>query len=116
MTTYQMSPKQNGTRLRKDHTTFAATITSYNAGQVIEGDEMWTAPADGSEVKKGDEWMHVTQVNGVKVPPGWMARIHKGVEICVDYIEIVGEVPQQGTPEWFDLIAPDGTKARYVKA
>lgn len=115
MTTYQMSPKQNGTRLRKDHTTFAAAITSYNAGQVIEGDEMWTAPADGSEVKKGDQWMHVTHVNGVKVAPGWMARIHKGVEICGDYIEIVGEVPPQGTPDWFDLIAPDGTKTHYVK-
>ena len=56
---YTMNPINNGTRLRKDHNTYSGVISSYNAGQLIEGDEIWEAPADGLEVKKGDKWLRV---------------------------------------------------------
>jgi hypothetical protein len=52
MAQYKMTPINNGTRMRTDHNVFAAVITSYNCGQVVVGDELWEAPADGSEVKK----------------------------------------------------------------
>lgn len=93
MTLYSMTPISNGTRLRKEHNTFSAVIASYNRGQLIVGDEVWEAPADGNEVKKGDKWLHVIRVDGVVVQPGWMAVSHKGVPICSDFKEI-GDDPQ----------------------
>ena len=115
MTTYQMTPIDNGTRLRKDHNTFAAVITSYSKGQLVEGDDLWIAPADGNEVKKGDEWLHVTKVDGVSVPGGWMAQIHKGILICDNFKIVTPDpTPTPTFPESFTLVDPQGNKAEYA--
>jgi hypothetical protein len=117
MTQYSMTPINNGTRLRTDHNVFAAVITSYNRGQLIVGDELWEAPADGSEVKKGDKWLRVTSVDGVNLTErGWMAYIHKGVAVCNNFKEIEGTDPNPTPifPESFTLVDPSGAKAEYV--
>lgn len=117
MTQYSMTPINNGTRLRTDHNVFAAVITSYNRGQLIVGDELWEAPADGSEVKKGDKWLRVTSVDGVNLTErGWMAYIHKGVAVCNNFKEIEGPGPNPTPvfPESFTLVDPSGAKAEYV--
>ena len=61
MTQYSMTPINNGTRMRIDHNVFASVIASYARGLLIVGDELWVAPADGNEVKKGDQWLKVKQ-------------------------------------------------------
>jgi hypothetical protein len=117
MTQYSMTPINNGTRLRADHNVFAAVITSYNRGQLIVGDEIWEAPADGSEVKRGDKWLRVTSVDGVNLTErGWMAYIHKGVAVCNNFTEIVAPPPPPTPvfPESFVLTDPNGAKAEYV--
>lgn len=116
MTQYSMTPINSGTRMRKDHNTFAAVIASYARGQVVVGDEIWEAPADGSEVKKGDKWLHVTSVDGVNVTErGWMAYIHKGTPICDNFKEIEDPEPPPTPvfPETFTLVDPSGAKAEY---
>ncbi len=115
MTQYSMTPINSGTRMRKDHSTFAAVVASFARGQVVVGDEVWTAPADGSEVKKGDKWLHVTSVDGVNVTErGWMAYIHKGVPICDNFTEVVEPPPPTPVfPESFTLTDPSGAKAEY---
>lgn len=121
MTQYSMTPISNGTRLRTDHSTFSSVITSYNRGQLIVGDEIWEAPADGSEVKKGDKWLHATSVDGVNLTDqGWMALIHKGYPICDNFKEIEDPAPPPAPPpaptfpESFTLVDPSGAKAEYV--
>lgn len=116
MTQYSMTPISSGTRLRVDHNTFSAVITSYGRGQLIVGHELWEAPADGSEVKKGDKWLHVTSVDGINLAEtGWMAYIHKGYPICEDF-KIIEEPNPPGPvfPESFTLVDPSGAKAEYV--
>lgn len=95
-----MTPISNGTRLRKDHTTFAEVINSYNRGRVVVGDEVWEATADGREVHKGDKWLHVISVDGVPAN-GWMAIRHKGVPICEDFMEIGEPQPGETFPQSF---------------
>ncbi len=117
MTSYSMTPINNGTRMRTDHNVFASVITSYNRGQLVVGDEIWEAPADGSEVKKGDKWLHVTSVDGVNVTErGWMAYIHKGVPVSNNFTEIEAPPPPPTPvfPESFVLTDPSGAKAEYV--
>ena len=55
MTQYSMTPLNNGTRMRTDHNTFATIITSYNRGQLVVGNEIWEAPADGPEASRPRE-------------------------------------------------------------
>lgn len=116
MTTYSMTPINNGTRMRKDHNVFAENILSYNKGQVVICDEIWEAPADGTEVKKGDKWGKVISVDGVNVAErGWMAYIHKGVTICNNFKEVeTTPHPAPMFPESFVLTDPSGEKAEYV--
>lgn len=120
MTQYSMTPINSGTRLRADHNTYATVITSYGRGQVILGDELWEAPANGAEVYKGDKWLHVIAVDGVNLTErGWMAYIHKGLKICENF-EVIGDVPDVPPPpvsvfpESFTLTDPEGRKAEYV--
>lgn len=117
MTTYKMTTINSGTRIRADHNVFAAVVTSVNAAVQVTGSELWTAPADGSEVKAGDKWVKVTY-NGFT---GWMAYIHKGVAICNNF-QTIADVPpvdpppvptEPVFPEWFTLTDPNGVKARY---
>jgi len=116
MTQYSMTPINNGTRLRSDHNTSSSVVTSYNRGQLIVGDEIWEATADGSEVKKGDKWLHVTSVDGVNLTDmGWMAYVHKGVPVCNNFKEISDPTPPPPVfPESFTLTDPSGAKAEYV--
>lgn len=85
-----MTTLGSGTRIRKDHTTFADVVDTKAINVTVTGDKLWTAPADGSEVKQGDKWLHVVQQSGLN---GWMALIHKGVAYCKDFKEIAVEPP-----------------------
>jgi hypothetical protein len=133
-----MQPKENRTRLRVTHDVFSfvidvvngkvvnpalSVVTSFNAGDLLKGDEKWIAPADGNEVKQGDIWLHVTHRNGVPlITPGWTAYIHKGVPICINLEEekIVPPPPPPPVvtpvfPDSFILTEPkSGAKAEYV--
>lgn len=89
MSIHQATIIGNGTRLRDTHSTFGNVIASYGANQVVRGNLLWTAPADGNEVKKGDVWIFVTHVDGKELTSkGWMAVTHKGVPICKDLKEV----------------------------
>ncbi len=116
MTQYSMTPFNSGTRMRTDHNVFASVVASYGRGQLIVGDELWEAPADGNEVKKGDKWIRVTSVDGVNVAErGWMAYIHKGTPIC-DNFKIITDPDPNPTPVFpdsFTLTDPSGAKAEY---
>jgi hypothetical protein len=117
MTQYSMTPINNGTRMRSDHNVLSTVIASYNRGQLVVGDELWTAPADGPDVKKGDKWVKVKSVDGVIVAErGWMALIHKGVAVCNNFQEIEDPDPPPTPvfPESFVLTDPNGAKAEYV--
>ncbi len=116
MTQYSMTPITSGTRMRSDHNTFSSVVASYGRGQLIVGDEIWEALADGSEVKKGDKWLRVTSVDGINLTErGWMAYIHKGVPICDNFkvIEEPNPTPTPVFPESFTLTDPSGAKAEY---
>jgi hypothetical protein len=126
MTKYTMTPIANGTRLRTDHNTFATIIDvnpnligvqSFDQGTLLEGTELWTAPADGNEVKKNDKWLYVVKANGVTLAvPGWTAYIHKGQPICNNFKEITDPTipPAPIFPQSFTLVNPDGSKAEYI--
>jgi len=116
MTQFSMTPISNGTRMRADHNTFARVVASFNRGQLVVGDEVWEAPADGSEVKKGDKWLRVVSVDGVNVAErGWMALVHKGFPICDNFKEIEDPTPPTPVfPESFTLVDPSGARAEYV--
>lgn len=104
MTTYRMTPIKSGTRVRKDHNTFAEVLTSYAPPVQMEGTDLWEAPADGNEVRKGDKWLFVTKADGVRLTfPGWMAYIHKGVPICKNFLVVddVPSPPEEKFPESF---------------
>jgi len=134
MTTYSMTPINNGTRLRKDHNVFAlvidvdtsaANVQSFNAGDVLTGDDLWEAPADGAEVKRLDKWVHVTHRNGVRLPEsGWTALVHKGVPVCNNFkvvettpppIDPVVQFPQSYILTDNDPKSPKyGKRAEYI--
>lgn len=121
MTTYfTMTPISNNTRLRDGHSTYDDKIASYNAGQLIRGDEVWEAPADGSEVKKGDKWLHVTHVDGVALAEnerGWMAYIHKGFPICDNFQEHEDSGSgggDGGTGETVYVVLPIGVEVKAI--
>jgi lysozyme len=100
MTQYSITPMTSGTRMRSDHTVFAGVLkTDLKPTDLIIGDEVWTAAADGLEVKKGDTWMKVLSVNGVPVPVrGWTAIVHKGVPICNNF-KVLGDTTPPVDPE-----------------
>lgn len=117
MAQYKMTPIINGTRLRTDHNVFSSVVQQYNRGQVIVGDELWEAPADDNEVKKGDKWLKVKSVDGVNVTTrGWMAYIHKGVAVSNNFEEIPDPDPDPTPvfPESFILTDPNGARAEYI--
>lgn len=80
MTEYTMNVINDGTRIRTNHDVFASVVTSVKRGVTVRGTEVWTAPADGAEVFKGDKWM--------KMSNGWMAYIHKGKPVCDNFQEV----------------------------
>ncbi len=130
MTTYSMTPISSRTRMRVDHNTYAdvidvdpiaANVQSFNMGDLLKGDDIWVAPADGDEVKKGDTWLHVTHRNGAALKvSGWTALTHKGYPICKNFT-VIGEPPPPPPPpepipfpDEFTLTNHDGSKARFI--
>lgn len=120
MITYSMTPVNNGTRRRKDHNTFSAyVLPSVDSGVLVEGDELWIAPADGNEVRKDDRWLKITKVGGVAVTETlWMAQIHKGLIICDNFKEVITDpapnpTPTPTFPQSFILTDPSGVRAEY---
>jgi hypothetical protein len=116
MTNYTMNPINNGTRLRSEPNTLSTTLGAYNKTSNVVGTEIWTAPADGAEVRKGDRWLKVSKVDDVEVS-GWMAIVHKGTAVCTNLKEIEDEVdpPVSQFPDSFVLTDPKtGSKAEYV--
>lgn len=113
MTVYNMTTISSNTRIRQDHNTSAAILTSVNANVTVTGTEKWTALTDGYEVKAGDIWVKVTYNNVT----GWMAYIHKGQPICKNLVEAT---PPSSTspifPEYFILTDPEGRTQRFNKA
>jgi hypothetical protein len=117
MTTYSMTPISNGTAFRDGHSTVGTIVKlRVSANVVVLGDAVWTAPADGNEVKKGDTWLHVIAIDGAAVD-GWMAIVHKGYPICDNFKEVVSTPPPVVDPpmfpESFVLTDPSGNKAEY---
>jgi lysozyme len=103
----------NGTRMRADHNTFASVLTSFPANTELEGEEVWDAPADGNEVRKGDKWLFVNKVNGIPLASkGWVAVTHKGQSICFKEVTSIPSVPV--FPQKFTLTDDKGTKAEYA--
>lgn len=113
---YRMTTIYNGTRIREEHSTYTKVFGSVNAGITLEGDELWTAPADGSYVKKGDQWLHVTH----GAVTGWTAYTYLGQPICQDLKQVdenpdVPPVLNKNFPEYFTLESPTGERKRYNK-
>jgi GH25 family lysozyme M1 (1,4-beta-N-acetylmuramidase) len=71
----------DGTRLRTDHTVNVGYTASYKKLTIFDGDLVWTAPADGLNVKAGDQWLEVKNIDGV-IATGWVAIKHLGLTIC----------------------------------
>lgn len=113
---FSMTPMSNDTKLRKDHTTFSAPpIRAFNRGQVLEGDVLWTAPANGSEVLKNDKWLFVTHADGVLLSePGWTAYIHKGYNICSNFVDNGEQIPDPVPGEDEDVIVNVDTSAKTI--
>ena len=78
---YQMTTISGGTRIRSDHNVYAGVLTSVGQNITVSGSEIWTASADGNNVKAGDRWLKITYA-GVT---GWMALTHMGIAICKDF-------------------------------
>lgn len=102
----KIKPRAGATRLRTNHNTSAPVVDSYGPSDIVSGEEIWTAPADGTEVRKGDQWLHVTQVNGM-AKDGWMAITHKGVPIS----DIVSQTPP--VTEEYILHVKDGVQRKF---
>jgi len=102
-----MTTISSNTRIRQDHNTSAAILTSVNANVTVTGTEKWTAPADGVEVKAGDVWVKVSY-NGVT---GWMAHVHKGQPICNNFKEVETTPPVDPAPVGF----PQSVVWEYVE-
>lgn len=86
---YQMTTISTGTRIRPDHNTAGAAVgTIPNANTVIQGDELFTAPADlyNGTLKyqaRGDQWLKTTYNNVT----GWVALTHMGSPICKNFVD-----------------------------
>ena len=86
----------SGTRLRDNHNTAGAIITSFAQGVTLEGVDVWTADRDyynstGIMINmEGDRWLYATKAGGVLLAQsGWIAITHKGLPIC----EVLADAP-----------------------
>ena len=78
--------------------------------ETVRGVELWEAPADGLNVRKGDLWMRLDTVI-----VRWVAVVHMGIVYGV--VEEVGTPPPPPVsqfPEYFMLTDPEGNTRRYV--
>lgn len=73
----------NNMSLRFEHNVASARKGDpWPLNTVMQGSEIWIAPADGLNVKAGDTWLHVL-LAGTTVVDGWMAIIHLGKQYMV---------------------------------
>lgn len=73
----------NQMSLRTGHNVASSRIGNpWPLNTTMQGNEIWTAPADGLNVKAGDTWLHVV-LAGSTVVDGWMAIIHLGKQYMV---------------------------------
>jgi len=63
-----------GMNTRPTHDVFNAPNGAIRLGDIVEGLEVWTAPADGNLVKAGDKWMRINSPI-----ERWVAIVHLGV-------------------------------------
>lgn len=123
MTKYQMTPIDNGTRIRDQPNTGGDVLTSVNADVVVTGTKLFVATV---ELRKpdgllyqmiDDKWVEVTY-NGLT---GWMAYIHMGKPICDNFKVLDDEPipdpdPVSVFPNSFTLINDEtGESQKYVK-
>lgn len=97
-----------GMNLRPTHSVASTPNGTIAFGAEKEALEVWTAPADGVNVKKGDKWARLSDV------PQWVAVVHMGV--VYGELKDVAAPPPVSTPIFpnsFVLTAPDGSKAEY---
>lgn len=87
MSRYEAIALGDGTRLRPDHNTTGAYLSSWNKGTKFHGDDLFIASVDlkndaGTVIQKtGDTWLQVTDVSGIS-KSGWVAISNMGVSIC----------------------------------
>lgn len=106
-TTYKMTTKDS-TRIRPFPNTGSAHIGGVPAGVTVTGVELFTATqplsnSAGTYQLPGDQWLKITYY-GVE---GWVARIHMGKEICINFTSD-GEVPPPEPPP------PPAMSSQYI--
>ena len=80
----------DGLKVRSGHeVTSVNVLSTLPYGKYGFGNQKWIAEADGVNVKKGDEWLEVLELDG-RTFIGWVAGIHFG--------RAVGEITQIGEP------------------
>ncbi|HCR72172.1 MAG TPA: hypothetical protein DIW23_12060 [Anaerolineae bacterium] len=76
-----------GMNTRPNHNVNNAPNGTVAYGETVKGVELWTATADGSNVKKGDQWVRL-ESNVTK----WVAVIHMGTVYGI--VKLIGENPE----------------------
>jgi GH25 family lysozyme M1 (1,4-beta-N-acetylmuramidase) len=97
MANYELISANYDMSLRTDHLITAARIETILRGVKMRADALWTATSDGTNVKAGDQWAHVTSAGGVN-KSGWVAVKHLGVVYCV-MTEIAPPPPATTLPD-----------------
>jgi hypothetical protein len=81
--------------LRDDHNTKANTLDTLHGDHTLTGDVLWTAtmalPAANQQV--GDQWLHITAVDGAPVTSRYLAIKDNGIVYST-----LTQLPTTGTP------------------
>lgn len=122
-----IKPKFNGTKLRKDFSTYSEDIGSYPAGVIVTIDQVIErTETDALKVNnyKGDIWGRVTSINGNPVS-GYMAIVYHNtstfapVVICDSNYTVKTQEPSpvEATvfPDFIMVFGTDGEKTVEVK-
>ena len=100
-----------GMNTRPEHGVNNSPNGSVAYNEIVRGLEVWEAPADGLNVRKGDKWMRLMMT----VADAWVAVVHMGTVYGI--VEEVGTPPPPPVsqfPEYFILTDPEGNTRRYV--
>jgi hypothetical protein len=82
MTQYEVVSDYDEMSLRTDHNVDSTKLEAIQMSKtILLADSLWTAPADGTNVKAGDVWAHIISVNQV-AKNGWVAIRHLGDIYC----------------------------------
>jgi GH25 family lysozyme M1 (1,4-beta-N-acetylmuramidase) len=77
---YEVTPIfTDGMNIRPQSNVNNSPIGKLAYDKTGKGDELWTAPADGTNVKKGDQWLKITEGGSAQ---GWVAITHMGKQYC----------------------------------